>query len=129
MFQSIRAKHGALGHRSVEQLADAKLAELKKCLEADARPLIEQTYADADGPKAFEGEALPSDPDECLRALRALKAGRLQQIKEGEEEIGVIESSEYAVETLQKTKRAAGMFEQWMALEQFSAAKKPRVAE
>ena len=102
-FPSTFDKYSALGWKPLSKLNQPQKEELKRLLETETKPIIEEARLDIQKTKTIHGEELPADLSECLSKLDEIKTQKEQKIKELHEEIESVEHARYVLDTMQRS--------------------------
>ena len=110
-FPHFSAAFVALDTRLHKMSQETRL-ELKLTLLTDVRTIVERIQADLRRTKLLEGEALPADPDECMRMLDLLMDSGLAQIRAVHRTFQHIEHARALVTKMQDNKRQIAQYEE-----------------
>jgi hypothetical protein len=80
-FPSTYNKYSALGWKPLSKLKQPQKDELKRLLDTETKPTVEEARLDIQKTKTIHGEELPADLSECLSKLDEIKAQKEQRIK------------------------------------------------
>ena len=96
----------------LHKMSQESRLELKLTLLTDVRAHVERTEADLRKTKLLEGEALPADPDECMRMLDVLVDSGHAQIQAIQRTFDHITHARALLVRLQENKRHLAEFDE-----------------